>query len=665
MAAEAKTVSLSGQAVSLTATSRLSIRDAHFLTQDKGKVLAYTVVITNNSSKPLDLIDYWLRVKTKSGKSFKSTVIDSDKDKVSVAANTSLYLTYYAIIDSATKLNDLAFEVVKWDFSAANYEKRLGTISYPAQGTDQIKAYEPGVILYNGGKLKGAIKQAYLSKDKDSSYVTINYLLENVGKQAIDLSKAVFNIQTQSQTVYTVSTPGLDGAIIQPGERKIFSLRATIPASVSGTSLSLVMSQNDEISKVYLPAGVFGLPSLKVQAPAASNEQRVLYIEGQSVNTKAGKVFLNQGTDGQQVSLEFNLSNNGNSAVAAGGFDYFLVSSSGTSYALTYTKDENATLLPGIPKTLSLSGSVPNGISLNGAQLLVKTTPKDKEKSYVVGSYLITTASQEGELGTSFSYNDYSIKLNSVTRLPSDDQDTLVANFSVRNTSSVSKQVPALGGYFLVNGVKVGTEHKAVILDQTLTLAPGASYEGIVYTSIPYSTSINKISFVCTEPATDKAGKVLYQFTGQQLSQPPVQNNGDLYQLTGTGKSSTVGIKRNTVLKGEGTQTFYVELEATNKELRAAAIAKLGGYIVDKNGLTVPVQFADLKDRISPGGKALLLAWATLPKAFDAEAVFVCCWQTIEGTQRRHLLLPLLQDRRTRLKCRCRRGHEFFYRGPG
>ncbi len=628
-AANAKT--LSGQAVALTGGS-LSIRDAHFLMQDKGKVLAYTVMITNNTSKSMDLLDYWIRVKSKSGKSFKASVIEGDKEKTTVPANTSQYITYYAIVDAPTKLTDLNFEIIKWDFSSANYEKKLGTIAYPANGSDKIEAFQSGVMLFGSSKLKGAVKQAYISKDNNDGYVTINYLLENIGQQVIDLSKLSFNLQTESLSVYNVSAPGLEGTSIQPRERKIITLRSTLPGVVLSKPLSLVASLNDEASKVKLPTGVFKLPVLKVQPASSAGQPKMIYMDGQPITTKAGKAFVNQSSDGQAITLDYTLTNTGSSAAGSGGFDFFLVTAAGKSYSLSYTKEESASLLPGITKTLSLSGSLPGDASVAGAQLVVKSTATEKEKSYVIASYAIETASLEGGLGSAFVYNDYSVQLKTVNRLPGVDNDKLVAGVAITNTSGVTKQIPALGGYFMVNGVKIGSEQKATGLDQTVVLAPGATYEAVIASDIPYSTSISQIAFVCTEPVADKPGKTLYQFTGQQLSEIPVIGTASEYEIAGTGQKASMKMNRNAVYKGVGTQTFYAEFEGVNKEQRAAVLAKLGGYLMDKNGLIVPLQFAELKDRISSGGKALISAWAPLPRVFEATDFKFVIGQSIGGS---------------------------------
>ncbi|WP_308636663.1 hypothetical protein [Paenibacillus silvisoli] len=608
---------LASKIVKLNASAYLTIRDVHFLMQGKGKVLVYSVSITNNGSSSLDLMDYWLRIKTKSGKSFKSTLIEGDKEKKEVAAKTTQYLTYYAVVDNGTKLSDLSFQAVKWDFSAANYERTLGTIQYPANASDKVAPFKDATMLYDNNKIRSAIKQAYITKDANNAYLVMNVLLENVGFQSSDLSKMKFFIQTESLSVYNVSASGLDQTSIQPKERRIVTLHATIPLAVAGKALSLVVAQNDEASKVQLPVGVFALPTTKPLVAAPVGKPRMVYVSGTPVNTLSGQAFISQGSNNKDISLDFTLTNTGSSSVAAPNFDYFIVTSSGTSYPLSYAREENASLLPRIDKTISLSGQIPTNVNLNSAQLVVKSQPTDKEKAYIVGTYALQSTSQQGSLGGSFNYEDFSIKLNTVQRTPNNDNDVLIASLTVTNKSTASQQVPNLGGYFMVNGVKVGTEQKAVALDDAITIAPGASANFVVYSEIPYTTTIDKITFVSTEPVQDKAGKQLYQFSAQALSEIPGKLVKDPLQITSLGKRSTVSVARTAIFAGTTKNNFYAELEVVNNELRTAPIAQLGGYIVDKNGVVVPVNFTTVKDKLTPSGKALLSVWASVSKKFD------------------------------------------------
>ncbi|MFD0714939.1 hypothetical protein [Paenibacillus sp. GCM10027626] len=608
------------KAISLKGGSYLSVSDAHFLMQDKGKVLAFKVAITNNGSRTLDLMDYFLRVKTTTGKLFKAVPIEADKNKVTVPAKTTQTITYYAVVDQQTQLKDLIFQVVQWDLNATstNYERQLGTIQFPANAANQVAPFVGSTMLYNNGKVRGAVKQTFISMDSKEAYLTINFLLENVGMQSVDVSKMNFLVQTESLSVYDVVPSDFEQMVIQPKERKIVSMHATLPLAVANKPLSVVVAQNDETSQVKLPIGLFKLPATKPAPVTGVGQTRLLYLKGAPVNTASGSAFVTPGSGNNEVSITFDMMNTGATSIAAPAMEFFLVTASGTNYPLTYTKEENEKLLPNIKKSIALTGSIPSSVKLETSQLLVKTAATEKEKSHTLGKYKLQSTSQQGSVGSSFKYNDYDVKLSSVERAPFEDNDMLVANLVITNKSSSSKKVPDLSGYFMVNGVKVGTEQRAVPLDSSVTIAPGAAFEYVVYSEIPYNTAVDKISFVATEPVQDKPGKQLYQFSGQKLGEMKLNRSNESYVIKNIGKKAEVKVLRTGIFAGELKNNFYGEFEFINQEARAAFLAKLGGYIQDKNGVIVPVKFSEVKDKITPGGKVLVSAWAPISQNFDS-----------------------------------------------
>lgn len=354
---EAATIekTLSSQFVGLKANATLSIRDAQFLMQEKGRVLTFTVSINNNGNSSIDLIDYWLRVKTKSGKSFKATVIDSQKDITSIPAKSSKYLTYYAVVDSSTKVSDLQFEIIKWDFSMPNYERQLGVIKASSKETNKVAAFKDKTMIYGSSKIRSAIKQAFITKDSTSAYITINVLLENAGLNTTDLSNMRFYIQTESNSVYKVSASELEQATIQPKERKIATLNVKLPLQVASKPLALVVALNDDASKLLLPAGEFILPALTSAPVTAVGGSRSVYLNGQPVTTSVAPTTVvdqeSESTTDKSVSLEFQLLNKGSEALKMPDLEFYLKTKSNVNYPLTFTKDESK-LIPGIKKHL-------------------------------------------------------------------------------------------------------------------------------------------------------------------------------------------------------------------------------------------------------------------------------------------------------------------------
>jgi hypothetical protein len=586
--------------------------------QDKGKVLAFTLNIVNNESKSIDLDDYTIRLKTKNGKSFKINVIESDKEITEVTAKTSRYITYYAVVDNSMQLSDLQFDIVKWDFDAPNYERRLGTIKPSNSETAQAAPFTAKTMVVNNSNIRFAIKQAFITKDQTNAYLTVSFLLENKGLKSTDLTNLSFFIQTPSNSVYKVSAPELNQQSIQPNERKITTLTVKLPVAVASKKLSLVVATTDNTSNVSLPIGSFLLPTLVAAPVTAVGKTRSVYLSGQQVVSSLDKASLEDNGSETTVSMDYNLLNLGTDSINLPDLEVYLKTKQNVNYPLSFTKDETK-LLPGIKMTLALTGSIPSNVKVEDSEIIIRTVSTDKDLGYIIGTYKTTSIIQQGSLGSAFTLDDYKISLNAIQRSPLEESDMLVADISITNNASVSKKIPSLSGYFLVNGVKVENEATAIGLDDSITIAPGQSYNMLVYTQIPYTTTVNNIAFVAVEPNKDKASKVLYQFSSQTLSAIPSISKNKVYEINSIGKKSTVQLVRNAIFQGISNNQFYAEFVVQNKESRVAAVSNLGGYLIDKNGQVVPITYAMVKNKIQPNGKVLLSAYATLPNGFDEE----------------------------------------------
>ena len=247
------------QVVKLNNSAQLSIKDASFMMQEKGHVLAFRVNITNKSAKELDLLDYWIRVKSKSGKSFKITLSEDDASKKTVPANSTLMLTYFAVVDNGTKMSDLQFDVNVVDFSASGYQRKLGTIKAPSSEPPAVAAYQGGTMTLNNSPLRGAVKSQFVTEDDENVYYTYNFLFENTGYRAISLSKVKLFVQTNGSYIYNTTSSVAD-LTLQPQERKIITVQATVPLSVAKQSKKLIVAVDDQTNHVQLPIGSFVLP---------------------------------------------------------------------------------------------------------------------------------------------------------------------------------------------------------------------------------------------------------------------------------------------------------------------------------------------------------------------------------------------------------------------
>ena len=611
---------LSSKIVRLSDSSSLFVRDARLLMQDQGLLLAYTVTITNNGSTELDLTDYWIRVKSRSGERFVSKVTNADKNVTRVAPRSSVNVTYTAIVSSATRLSDLIFEVEKIDFNAPGYVRVLGSIAYPRNATGLTQVFKPNVMVMNNTKIKGAVKQYYATKDVDGFYLTVSFLLENVGYSSANLSNIGFSLQTESYSVFDVNADSLSQLVVQPKERKIVTIQAKLPNAVAGKPLTLIPYTLDSSTNEKLPHGQFEIPSVQPLSPAAAGTSRNVYIAGQLVETVAGEAFINENAGERVIDIEFKMNNKGTEAIQLPELQFMLRTEDGINYPLSYDKGNNEKLLPGVERDLVVTGEISSQIQADKAQLIVTTAGSDGREGYRIGEYAIKPATQAGAVGGSFTYNSlYKVQLDSIHRTPLEDSDMLIATLTVRNTDKTSKSVPSsLGGYFLVNGVKVESEHKTVGLDRVISIAPNSTYQMAVYAKIPYTTAIDSIGFVLTDKADDNRTKNLYRFSSASIS--PVQRIGANreYAIKTVGNRGTVRLVDSQVYSTDANHYFFAELELTNHEARSSQPSDLTGYLIDGDGRLVPVKFTRTEQKVAAGGRVYLSAYAVAGKNFDA-----------------------------------------------
>lgn len=67
--------------IRLTAKSSVKLTDVNLNKQDDGTILTYTLTYYNNEQRSIPLIDYWTKVRTKSGTVYSSNLTTKDKEK--------------------------------------------------------------------------------------------------------------------------------------------------------------------------------------------------------------------------------------------------------------------------------------------------------------------------------------------------------------------------------------------------------------------------------------------------------------------------------------------------------------------------------------------------------------------------------------------------------
>src|SRR5690606_7442603 len=118
-------------------------------------------------------------LKTNSGKTYTTKISEQDKNLKAIAPKSSKTITYYSIVDNAANLTDFKFDIVMWDFSVPSYERRLGSIQYPTGLNEKTPIYKDKLMQYGNTSLSSKIAHYTFTEDSNSTYLQINYQIEN------------------------------------------------------------------------------------------------------------------------------------------------------------------------------------------------------------------------------------------------------------------------------------------------------------------------------------------------------------------------------------------------------------------------------------------------------------------------------------------------------
>jgi len=608
------------QVVKLNSQNSLTIKDAQLLMQDQGRVLAFTVEIVNKGKTALSLNDYWMKLKNKSGQSFSVKLIDGDKTKKAVLASSTQTLTYYAVVDNNSKLSDYIFESIVWDFSASNYERKLGSIQYPAGATNITNIGSKDNFIFSSTSLDASITDFVITEDQSNVYLTLNYIIENKGISAIDLAAVNLFVQTSDNKSYAMNTDSLKESKLRAGEKKTTTLRTILPKQIMGKNVTLVTTSYDESSKIYIPMSTINIGNVVKAKIVPKGSANVITLNGQRINTFIDSTIISGVTNKKEINIEYALRNVGTETIANPSLSFYLLTADNTYYPLTSNVTQTElSLLPKLREALTLTGTLPSSLNTKNAKLIVKTNDASTKSEYVLAAHELNISEQNAAVGVDFAYNNYAIKLNSIQSSTSENSDLLIAELSVSNKGKSSLSIPSFNGYFLINGVKLNVETKNVVLDNKLTLDVGDTYQFVVYAKVPYNTNINTASFVLTEKGSEpqSAEKTITRFTTNKLSPIAKQSTDKAYEILNPGSLTAAQLLKANLYTGTTGRYFYTEFELSNKESRSASLSALGGYVLDANGEAAFLNFSNYSKRVLSNGKVLVSGWTELSDSFD------------------------------------------------
>ncbi|OPH47554.1 hypothetical protein BC351_10175 [Paenibacillus ferrarius] len=489
--------------VPITGSSYFELKQIHVLPDQSGKLATFTISIHNEGNSELQFIDYWARLKSKSGNQFSARLVPADKDKNRVAPGSTTDLTFYANVNATTNLQDLVVQFIKWDFSQTNFERVLGEVAVPADFTDVTPTDSAAAISVGGVQVNASIKKFVSNKNEKYHVPTVYLTLENGGNNAVTIPSYLFSIRTSEGLLYPLEAKGMKDLKINPKEQK----------------------------------------------------------------------------------------------------------------------------------EIQLSGSIPVAVATNGWQLAVAETIADLKLNVAVANFQLPAVSKQdgGSIGKEYTFTNksgvYTTQMNGLHRLPWDDQDILTADLTLFNKGDESLPIPKLSGYFMLDDA-VKIDAKLIQTEKVIGLGAKANVNLQIAGKVPYTYEFSKVKLVLQEnetdtPAsgTDKGSTTttdVLEFSAQsEIQAIPFVNSGESYTTNDVGRKAKYAIRNVSTYEDKTNIMFSAMVEVTNLEKRFSTVSKLVANFRSPDGTIFPASVAEVKNKISPTGKALLNVWATVPKGFS------------------------------------------------
>ncbi|WP_138495819.1 DUF4352 domain-containing protein [Paenibacillus pinistramenti] len=625
-------------AIKLSSTSTAKLSKVNILSQDQQNVLTYTITYVNNGTTSLSLNDYWTKVKTKSGNVYSVAPIAADQDKTKVAPGASVSVTYMTEIPKNLQYYDLSFQMIKWDFSMANYERSLGSFNVPSSYTIATPLNYSEKLTVDNATAKVKINSVTSIASGDYNYVNVALNVANVGNSVFSDPSWKYVIQTVSGSTFTLSPDSSSTDYsIQSQDNKTLNLIAKIPSKVSLKNLKLMVVQtqtSDSTSSDYAVA------MLKMNNPAASliaqNKAKVLTLDSGQISATVQGATSNQANDETSLSIQLLVKNTGTTKVTVPAYT-FEVQAGSTYYPVTTSDFTDLTLDPGESLLASLDATVPTVNARKGNMKLLMKVPASSSSSstsssegtssqvtvasnYPVAAYTIPDATGlQNTLGTEQNvknnHGTFGITLDSIQSLPWDDSYLLTSKITIKNNGTTSAQLPDFAGVYKIDMATLDADTQLITTSSTKVLAPGAQTDVYVVTKVPGDLDFNQLQIQLLEKLSDDKTSNWIQFTNLgSLNDLKVVESGSSLDINASGKTASLAERKTYVYKGTSSNIVYTEMLMNNLESSQANLSQMVGYFKTEDGQYYKATTTQIDHAAGPKSSNIVTFYAKLPK---------------------------------------------------
>ncbi|WP_106769258.1 hypothetical protein [Paenibacillus faecalis] len=606
--------------VTLKRNVSVKLTNMDVLSQPGGSILVYTLQYSNRSGSRVDLMDYFSKVTLPSGSSVKGKVITSDAKKRTVPANSNLTVTYYANIGKASSLSGVKLSVFGWDFSGADYQKKLGTFKIPAKYSSIVPKGKSKKVVINNLPVMAKATSLQRMKRGGKMYMRVGVNFSNRGKKALNDPGFKAYLKSAGGSVYEL-VPEDDAKSrfnIQPGQQRTLYYVAEVPLKVKTNNMMLQFTQDDEALNITLPVITFKLPAVTSIQPVADHAVKKIYEGHHAIETQLKHTSVYAENDIGKWSLQFRIKNLGDKSVKLPAYEASIQTSEGYSIPVDAKALSNVTLKPMEERLIELGAEIPLTMQQNELQLQLMKPAEEGKVRFPTALYKIPYT-EEGrnyvgiENQIENRHGTFGVKLGSYQRLPWGDKDQIAARISLRNTKGSTVQLPELKAIVKAGMRDLSGTAQIVNPNDQTTLAPNETAELYVLAQIPYSYDFRQLRIELQEVSGEETEKFLALSTTALNNVMKQVDAADSYSIQTPGKKAEVRERLSTVYKDSSSHLIYTELEMTSQEKRQSSQAQLVAYYKTPDDQYFEAKVNQSSDRTSPNGKNLVTVWSKIP----------------------------------------------------
>ncbi|ACT04386.1 hypothetical protein [Paenibacillus sp. JDR-2] len=540
--AAATTASSVNKKVYISGNSYVQLTDASLIPSVNGATASFTFEFYNGSSNPINLVDYWARLKTKSGTKYTLTLLDK-ANKKTVSPKSSTTLTFYSAVGSKVTMDQLILNFVKFDFSVSGYEKTIGQFTFPAGYTNDVKAGGYRAVKVGGSSVNMRVNKTTVGKTVDNYSVNLTYVARNTSQFGVNLPEYNYYIKT-SVGLYklTLKDTADQNLLLAPSVLNTIELTGSIPNTVSTSGWKFIVTQKitaADNTQVELPVVSFVTPVSVGNTSTGTAKQTFTDANG-TYNVELQSVQRMPWNNEDNVVAKLAVKNSGTTYLPLPDLTgTMLLDDSITLTSQTVKNAGDISIAPGATTTMTFIGKLQTGYNWKKFKLqlneksgndtvdVAEVTKSDVTPIYSVSSGSVYTQKSIG--------SEMSVKVTDVRTYSGDTNDLYAVYLDVTNNQSRSKTMPQWSGYFKSAN---GNYYDVTFVKTAATISPGYKEQVIAYTQLPSNVSREGLQLLMGE-AIDTNG-LLKGATGN----PTGYIRGVLFGLPAeTATNSNKGIK--------------------------------------------------------------------------------------------------------------------------